>query len=226
MAETSSKRRSRSDAEPRGREAGSERAATTRAGFAARVRRPPRRTAPRRDADGARGDRSRRGPDPQLPRRRDDEVDRRRGHRRAPRRIPTAGSGSISRCRATDEIRIVADALGLHPLIAEDIAERNQRAKVETFDDGRRPRRPVRPRLRGRGERGRDRLRPRRALPADGPRRDARRSRRRRRSGSASRRRWRRARTSCCTPSPTRSSTATSRCSTRSATTSTSSRTG
>ena len=35
-----------------------------------------------------------------------------------------------------DEIRIVADALGLHPLIAEDIAERNQRAKVETFDDG------------------------------------------------------------------------------------------
>jgi magnesium transporter len=34
-----------------------------------------------------------------------------------------------------DEIRIVADALGLHPLIAEDIAERNQRAKVETFDE-------------------------------------------------------------------------------------------
>jgi len=33
-----------------------------------------------------------------------------------------------------DEIRIVADALGLHPLIAEDIAERNQRSKVETFD--------------------------------------------------------------------------------------------
>ncbi len=33
-----------------------------------------------------------------------------------------------------DEIRIVADALGLHPLIAEDIAERNERSKVETFD--------------------------------------------------------------------------------------------
>jgi magnesium transporter len=37
---------------------------------------------------------------------------------------------------SADEIRIVADALGLHPLIAEDIADRNQRAKVETFDDG------------------------------------------------------------------------------------------
>ncbi len=34
-----------------------------------------------------------------------------------------------------DEIRIVADALGLHPLVAEDIAERNNRAKVETFDE-------------------------------------------------------------------------------------------
>jgi magnesium transporter len=33
-----------------------------------------------------------------------------------------------------DEIRIVADALGLHPLIAEDIAELNQRSKVETFE--------------------------------------------------------------------------------------------
>jgi magnesium transporter len=34
-----------------------------------------------------------------------------------------------------DEVRIVADALGLHPLIAEDIVERNQRSKVETFDE-------------------------------------------------------------------------------------------
>jgi len=33
-----------------------------------------------------------------------------------------------------DEIRIVADALGLHPLIADDIAVRNERSKVETFD--------------------------------------------------------------------------------------------
>ncbi len=29
----------------------------------------------------------------------------------------------------------IAEALGLHPLIAEDIVERNQRAKIETFDD-------------------------------------------------------------------------------------------
>ncbi len=34
-----------------------------------------------------------------------------------------------------DEIKIVADALGLHPLIAEDIYERNERSKVETFDE-------------------------------------------------------------------------------------------
>jgi magnesium transporter len=34
-----------------------------------------------------------------------------------------------------DEVKIVADALGLHPLIAEDIAERNERAKIETFDE-------------------------------------------------------------------------------------------
>jgi magnesium transporter len=35
-----------------------------------------------------------------------------------------------------DEVEIVADALGLHPLIAQDIAERNERSKVETFDEG------------------------------------------------------------------------------------------
>src|SRR3954454_9700987 len=35
-----------------------------------------------------------------------------------------------------DEGRIGADGLGLHPLIAEDIAERNERSKVETFDEG------------------------------------------------------------------------------------------
>jgi magnesium transporter len=34
-----------------------------------------------------------------------------------------------------DQVRAAAEALGLHPLIAEDIAERNQRSKVETFDD-------------------------------------------------------------------------------------------
>ncbi|HET9614682.1 MAG TPA: magnesium transporter CorA family protein [Candidatus Limnocylindrales bacterium] len=40
------------------------------------------------------------------------------------------------RSPSADEVRIVADALGLHPLIAEDIAERNERSKVETFDEG------------------------------------------------------------------------------------------
>jgi magnesium transporter len=32
-------------------------------------------------------------------------------------------------------VKPIAEALGLHPLIAEDIVERNQRAKVETFED-------------------------------------------------------------------------------------------
>jgi magnesium transporter len=36
---------------------------------------------------------------------------------------------------SSEHVRPIADALGLHPLIAEDIVERNQRAKVETFDD-------------------------------------------------------------------------------------------
>jgi magnesium transporter len=34
-----------------------------------------------------------------------------------------------------DQVKVAADALGLHPLIAEDIVERNQRSKVETFDE-------------------------------------------------------------------------------------------
>src|SRR4051812_41353574 len=33
-----------------------------------------------------------------------------------------------------DQVRTAADALGLHPLIAEDIRERNQRSKIESFD--------------------------------------------------------------------------------------------
>jgi magnesium transporter len=33
------------------------------------------------------------------------------------------------------DVRAVAKTLGIHPLIAEDIAERNQRAKVEEYDD-------------------------------------------------------------------------------------------
>ncbi|HEX5823289.1 MAG TPA: magnesium transporter CorA family protein [Candidatus Limnocylindrales bacterium] len=34
-----------------------------------------------------------------------------------------------------DQVKEAAETLGLHPLIAEDIAERNQRSKVETFDE-------------------------------------------------------------------------------------------
>jgi magnesium transporter len=34
-----------------------------------------------------------------------------------------------------ESVRAIAEALGLHHLIAEDITERNQRAKIETFDD-------------------------------------------------------------------------------------------
>ncbi len=34
-----------------------------------------------------------------------------------------------------EAVQALASALGLHPLIAEDIGERNQRAKIETFDD-------------------------------------------------------------------------------------------
>ena len=30
-----------------------------------------------------------------------------------------------------DQVKAAADALGLHPLIAEDIRERNQRSKIE-----------------------------------------------------------------------------------------------
>jgi hypothetical protein len=32
------------------------------------------------------------------------------------------------------QVKAAADALGLHPLIAEDIRERNQRSKIESFD--------------------------------------------------------------------------------------------
>ena len=36
---------------------------------------------------------------------------------------------------SAEHVRPIAEALSLHPLIAEDIVERNQRAKIETFDD-------------------------------------------------------------------------------------------
>jgi magnesium transporter len=34
-----------------------------------------------------------------------------------------------------DQVKAAAEVLGLHPLIVEDITERNQRSKVETFDE-------------------------------------------------------------------------------------------
>ena len=34
-----------------------------------------------------------------------------------------------------EQVRVAAEALGLHPLIAEDIRERNQRSKIESFDE-------------------------------------------------------------------------------------------
>jgi magnesium transporter len=36
---------------------------------------------------------------------------------------------------SAEVVRAIATELGLHPLVAEDITERNQRAKIETFDD-------------------------------------------------------------------------------------------
>jgi Mg2+ and Co2+ transporter CorA len=108
-----------------------------------------------------------------------------------------------------DEIRIVADALGLHPLIAEDIADQNQRAKVETFDDG--TVHVVLFALDYAGEASAAEidfvLGDRYLLTVHDGTLGASKTAPLR---SASRRRWRRARTSCSTPSPTRSSTATS----------------
>ena len=61
----------------------------------------------------------------------------------------------------TTQIKAAADALGLHPLIAEDIGERNQRSKIETFDEDVVHIVLFALALRGRGRRGRGRLRPR-----------------------------------------------------------------
>ena len=125
-----------------------------------------------------------------------------------------------------DQVKAAADALGLHPLIAEDIRERNQRSKIESFDEdvvhvvlfalhysgeaaaeeidfvlGKGYLLTVHDGSLGDFDRG--------AAPVRGRARAD-----------------RRARTTCSTRSPTRSSTATSRSSTSSATTSTGSRTG
>ena len=121
--------------------------------------------------------------------------------------------------------RRVGATLGLHPLIAEDMLERNQRAE-DRGDRRADPHRPVRARLRGRGHGAVEIdfvLGP--GLPADrprprlGPAHGASPARRRR---AAARRA---ARTTCCGRSPTTSSTATSRSPTGSATRSTRSRT-
>ncbi len=66
---------------------------------------------------------------------RHDRDRRSRGAARRSSPTPTRGSGSTPSIRPPSIVRPIAAALGLHPLIAEDIVERNQRAKVETFDD-------------------------------------------------------------------------------------------
>ena len=116
--------------------------------------------------------------------------------------------------------------IGLHPLVAEDIIESNERAKVSSSATSSTSSH-VRPAARRAddvaGARGRLRAR----SPASCSRRTGRLGPRRRptSSRSASGRCSRRARTTCCGRSWMRSSTATSRCSTASATRSTRSRT-
>ena len=63
-----------------------------------------------------------------------DRIDRPRRPAEAHRR---PGSPGLGRPREPDEaqVKAAADALGLHPLIAEDIRERNQRSKIESFDE-------------------------------------------------------------------------------------------
>jgi len=53
-----------------------------------------------------------------------DEVRQRGGTVWIDLEAPTAG-----------QVRTVSEALGLHPLLIEDISDRNQRAKIEQFDD-------------------------------------------------------------------------------------------
>ena len=51
-----------------------------------------------------------------------------------PATTPTRTSGSTSRARRTSQVETVGRALGIHPLIVEDVLEGNQRAKIETTD--------------------------------------------------------------------------------------------
>ena len=127
---------------------------------AARPRRPP---APRGALDGS----DERRPDPALiaGRPADASAIRRLVERRT-RRLGAARDDARRASLADPEARVwvdvtapspstsstVAELLGLHPLIAEDIAERNQRAKVEEVD-GMIHIVAVRDRVRGRGHR-------------------------------------------------------------------------
>ena len=61
-------------------------------------------------------------------------ADRARGAPPCGRRVDRAPLGRPARTRRPSSWRAVADELGLHPLIAEDILERNQRPKLELTD--------------------------------------------------------------------------------------------
>ena len=91
--------------------------------------------------------------------------------RRAMRSRDDAGLGRPERRRRRSRWRDVADILGLHPLLVEDLAERDQRAKLEQVD-GAAPPGPLLARLRRRQHlRARARLRAGRPLPAQQPQR-------------------------------------------------------
>ena len=118
--------------------------------------------------------------------------------------------GRPRRARRLSQVEAVGAALGLHPLIVEDVLEGNQRAKIETTDgivhivlfhldyDAR-------------ARRIRARHRPRARVPADRPRCDVGSARRPTTCAPASSRSSATGRTTCCGRSPTTSSTATSR---------------
>ena len=83
----------------------------------------------------------------------------------------TTRSGSTSPSPDESQVKAAADALGLHPLIAEDIRERNQRSKIESFDQDVVHIVLFALHYAGEAAASRDRLRPRHRLPPDRPRR-------------------------------------------------------